>query len=464
MVDMLCCALGCVILVWLLNAKFQEDNLQEQAQANATLLEQARAERERNQTLLSSLQADRDKTARELATARTDGEGVYALLMDLDRQLRTLEESRAALRRQLAAQQTRARDLESQLKTTRGTIAALEAEARTRTARMDIEKARSDGLGRKLADSETALKTLRRELSTAQSRYRAVEESARALEKKLSAGEREASLLGRKIEDLEVTRKTLERTLAARTRELADRQKLLAEADLTAQMLRGEKKQLEAEVRRVRTASENRFAGIELTGRRVIFLVDMSGSMEMVDENTRAPNKWVEVRNTVRSVMRSLPDLEKFQVILFNSSTSYLLGSKDRWIPYDSKTSADQVFKALTAVKPKGGTNMYIALEAAFRFRPQGLDTVYLLSDGLPNQGEGLTPAQSRKMNEIQRGFALGKYIRKKLATTWNRSVRMKDRVRIHTIGFFYESPDLGAFLWALARENDGSFVGMSRP
>jgi hypothetical protein len=36
--------------------------------------------------------------------------------------------------------------------------------------------------------------------------------------------------------------------------------------------------------------------------------------------------------------------------------------------------------------------------------------------------------------------------------------------VKINTIGFFYESPDLGSFLWALARENDGSFVGMSKP
>jgi hypothetical protein len=37
-------------------------------------------------------------------------------------------------------------------------------------------------------------------------------------------------------------------------------------------------------------------------------------------------------------------------------------------------------------------------------------------------------------------------------------------RVRINSIGFFYESPEVGAFLWALSRENDGSFVGMSRP
>ena len=39
-----------------------------------------------------------------------------------------------------------------------------------------------------------------------------------------------------------------------------------------------------------------------------------------------------------------------------------------------------------------------------------------------------------------------------------------RPRVRINTIGFFYESPDVGAFLWALARENEGSFVGMSKP
>ena len=46
----------------------------------------------------------------------------------------------------------------------------------------------------------------------------------------------------------------------------------------------------------------------------------------------------------------------------------------------------------------------------------------------------------------------------------WNSRNRPQPRVRINTIGFFYESPDVGAFLWALARENDGSFVGMSKP
>ena len=33
--------------------------------------------------------------------------------------------------------------------------------------------------------------------------------------------------------------------------------------------------------------------------------------------------------------------------------------------------------------------------------------------------------------------------------------------VRINAVGFFFESPDVGAFLWAMAREHRGSFVGL---
>ena len=38
-------------------------------------------------------------------------------------------------------------------------------------------------------------------------------------------------------------------------------------------------------------------------------------------------------------------------------------------------------------------------------------------------------------------------------ATDWNRERAGQRRVRINTIGYFFESPEVGAFLWALARE-----------
>jgi Mg-chelatase subunit ChlD len=214
---------------------------------------------------------------------------------------------------------------------------------------------------------------------------------------------------------------------------------------------------------RVKAAAENRFEGITLTGRRVVFLVDMSGSMEMVDEKTTDAAKWPGVRESLLRIMRSLPNLEKFQVILFSDKTSYLLGGDGRWFDYDAN-SATKVGEALAATRPQGNTNMYVAMDAAFQFRAQGLDTIYLFSDGLPNIGEGLAPDQLRTMNENQRSEVLSRVIRSALKTKWNRADGSRPRVRINAIGFFYESPDVGAFLWALARENDGSFVGMSRP
>ncbi len=114
-------------------------------------------------------------------------------------------------------------------------------------------------------------------------------------------------------------------------------------------------------------------------------------------------------------------------------------------------------------VNPDGDTNMYDALDLAFRLRPSGLDTVYLLSDGLPTSGPGLTPEQERTVSSSDRSDRLSKHILRTLRTTWNHPVG-GTRVRINAVGFFFESPEVGAFLWALARDNDGSFVGMSKP
>jgi hypothetical protein len=265
------------------------------------------------------------------------------------------------------------------------------------------------------------------------------------------------------VPGLEERLRAAEKDLSVAGKSMSAQLKDLAEARQTAADLEEEKQKLTDEVRRVRQAAENRFAGIALGGKRVAFLVDTSGSMEMVDEQTPDPAKWPGVRETVVKVLRSLPAVEKFQVIRFADKPTYLFGTEE-WMDYDPVASAARVEKALAAVKPQGPTNMYAALEAAFRLRDGGLDTVYLLSDGLPNTGPGLSAEAARAMPEVERGTLLGRQVRQVLKTDWNRTIPGRTRVRIHTIGFFYESPDLGAFLWALARENDGSFVGMSKP
>ena len=83
--------------------------------------------------------------------------------------------------------------------------------------------------------------------------------------------------------------------------------KELAGARGNVDALQTEKTKWQTEAARVQAEADNRFAGITLTGRRVVFLVDMSGSMEYLDDNTPAPQKWVAVRETVAKIMRSLP-------------------------------------------------------------------------------------------------------------------------------------------------------------
>jgi hypothetical protein len=413
MVDVLCCALGCVILLWLLNlreARLKAAQAGRSDETVATLrqsLAAAEAEARSAADLLKKTQADRDA---ELARAAR-----------LEKDITSLKSDKASSAATLAQ---RVKD-----------IAALESQLRERAADAAAAGRRADELAGKLKDAEARVREYRDKLAEA-------EASARGLEKEMRT----------RAQGLDESTKSL----AAANRELdASRRR--------ASALEDEKKGLIAEAERVRAAADNRFAGIQLTGKRVVFLVDMSGSMEYVDEKTLAPEKWSGVRETLAKIMRSLPNLEKFQVILFSDKVTYLTGDGAGWLDYDGK-SAEQATAALMKIAPKGGTNMYAAFEAAFRFRPQGLDTIYLLSDGLPNMGEGLSDDQAKRLKETEQAEILGKYVRQRLVSDWNREIRGQGRVRINAVGFFYESPDVGAFLWALTRENEGSFVGMSKP
>jgi len=233
---------------------------------------------------------------------------------------------------------------------------------------------------------------------------------------------------------------------------------------LTNHGLVGENKVLAQQVGALKTAAENRFAGIELTGTRVLFLVDMSGSMRMKDNYVEDPDKWPLVCEILGKLMQSLPDLKQFQIVLFSDRIRYPMGNSGKWHDYHGPAGVKAAVEAVRAVTPQNETNMSAAFEEAFRYRAQGLDTIYILSDGLPNAGEGL-PAGASRLSEAEKGAQLAKYVRDRLKSKWNvPQGPAKERVRINAVGFYFDSPDVGAFLWALARDNDGSFVGLSKP
>src|SRR5207245_3492695 len=123
---------------------------------------------------------------------------------------------------------------------------------------------------------------------------------------------RDAAATARGEADDAMTRlKAMERDLQSRDRELT-------EARSALNSVQGGRADLVSQIARLKAATENRFEGIQLTGKRVVFLVDMSGSMELIDDRTPDAAKWPGVRDAVLTIMRSLPQLEKFQVSLFS--------------------------------------------------------------------------------------------------------------------------------------------------
>ncbi|MCI0462669.1 MAG: VWA domain-containing protein [Gemmataceae bacterium] len=336
-------------------------------------------------------------------------------------------------------------------------------EARRKTAAAS-ESARQAGEARLALDSaEEELSGLRAaRLLTDQDRARLKQQLVNtrqerdAVARRAASAEKQSAQARAQVAQLQSELKELKAQGAARSGERASLESRLREAEGRARELG---QQLQAE----RAEAEKRFAGITLSGQRVVFLVDMSGSMAMRDPTVEDREKWPKACAVLTRLMESVPGLRQYQVILFSDRVFYPLGSDGRWLTYEARTTPAEVQRRLQRVAPKGETNLYAAFAEAFRYRSQGLDTIYLLSDGLPNAVEGLPPGAA-SMKDSEKSAYLGQHVRRTLRDTWNREMTEQPRVRINAIGFYFDSPEVGAFLWALAREHDGSFVGMSKP
>ena len=432
MLDVFCCALGCVTLLWLLSTREAKSQAARNADA-VTLLARTEGDLKARQAELIATRADLDRTKRKLNADLEDLQARY---------LATAAERDANAERLSSAA--------ADLTTTKSDLLRATTKATELNDLLARKQKAADAAATKLSASEQAAAELAKLL-----REKTRERDDSALQAKKAQDQ---------LDDLDAKLKTAALAADAATANLAAMRKSgdeLASARVTIIDLQGQKAKLADKFDKLKAETDSRFAGIALTGRRVVFLVDISGSMKLIDDKTPAPDKWPTVVETLAKVMRSLAELEQFQVILFSRDARPLLGPG--WHAYRGEASVTEVRGALMKVNPDGDTNMYDALDLAFRLRPSGLDTVYLLSDGLPTSGPGLTPEQERTVSSSERSDRLSKHILRTLRTTWNHPVG-GTRVRINAVGFFFESPEVGAFLWALARDNDGSFVGMSKP
>ena len=159
------------------------------------------------------------------------------------------------------------------------------------------------------------------------------------------------------------------------------------------------------------------FYGISTFSDRVLYIIDISGSMD------RLPRKGAAKRQTKMDVAKKqlmgaihgLNPTDQFGVIFFNHSVI-------PWQP-KAKTASEGTKKVIQnwvfKQEPVGGTNIHDALEAGFRFaatttgRPV-VDTIFFLTDGRPTAGRLMDP--NRILDSVR---------------NWNASLHL----RIHAVG-----------------------------
>jgi hypothetical protein len=167
-----------------------------------------------------------------------------------------------------------------------------------------------------------------------------------------------------------------------------------------------------------KATSTNSFFGIPVAGSRVVFVVDISGSMlfplvrrEQTGPSNRGEVKWDVARKELSSAIEKLSPDASFNVVFFSTGA-------DAWKPKvvpATPANKKAFLTHLSKVNPNGGTNVWAGLGLAMgpksadpNVRATGeVDEIFVLSDGLPSVGEIIDPdhilATVKGINDVSR-------------------------------------------------------------
>lgn len=241
--------------------------------------------------------------------------------------------------------------------------------------------------------------------------------------------------------------------------------------------LSSELKSLEAEVQELKQSTEsdkgdatrsftgdgNRqyLTGVKVGGRRILILVDASASMlgdtildvirrrNMDTSNKLRSSKWRRTLKTVDWVTTQVPTSSQFQLYAFNTETKATISGTDgSWQNAAGGTRLNAAVQGLRQVVPGEGTSLINAFAAAKRLSPAP-DSIFLITDGLPTQG-----------NKVRKGSVDGnqraRYYRDAIDT-------LPRGIPVNVILFPMEGDPLApSAYWQLAQASGGSFLSPS--
>ena len=183
-----------------------------------------------------------------------------------------------------------------------------------------------------------------------------------------------------------------------------------------------------------------KFFGKEILSKRVIFVLDVSGSML---EGT--PPRIDRVKRELTKVVDRLPAHTLFNIIAFNDKL-HIWQKRMKKATAGAKRSAKKFVKSFSA---EAQTHTDEALRAAFA--EKGVDTIYLLSDGAPYKLEHGSSVSVKFIQDI---------------IAWVAKENRFRKVKIHTFGFEEVAEEEGGevlvqFLKTLAAQSGGKFTNI---
>lgn len=122
------------------------------------------------------------------------------------------------------------------------------------------------------------------------------------------------------------------------------------------------------------------FFGVEASGSRFAFILDMSGSMSW-------DGKIDVLRAELAKSIDTMTDQTEFAVILFSDAAS-MLGDRRQWVTAN-ETGKTWARRSMAAARPDGGTNPVPGFVLALGMRPRP-DVIYFMTDGEFSDPDGV--------------------------------------------------------------------------
>jgi hypothetical protein len=183
------------------------------------------------------------------------------------------------------------------------------------------------------------------------------------------------------------------------------------------------------------------FYGIRTSSKRVVFCLDISGSMEwsLEGRDAQGPPRLDKAKEELIRAINGLPEDARFAIVVYSTAVQTW---KKALEPASQKNKAS-ARKFVEDLKPEGATNIFDALVTAMEIaappakgREPGADTILFMTDGQPTHGKVIDPHQI--LDEVtRRNRVLG--------------------VTLHTVGVSKDQN--AAFLLNLAKRNGGRYV-----